>query len=109
MNDLISGRLDIQGAPPPAQRKLDTPAKIHDAAQQFEALLIGQILSSVSENGGWLGSGGDSAGSCAAGFAQEQLAVVMAKNGGFGLAKLIAGGLERSTQPDPSQAPAVTR
>jgi Rod binding domain-containing protein len=77
-------------------RKPDTPAKIHDAAQQFEALLIGQILQSVSEGGGWLGSGGDSASSCATGFAQEQLAGMMARNGGFGLANLIAKGLERS-------------
>ena len=35
------------------------PAKIRDAAQQFEALLIGQILRSARESGkGWLGSGG---------------------------------------------------
>lgn len=80
-------------------RKPDTPAKIHDAAQQFEALLIGQILQSVSEGGGWLGSGDDSASSCATGFAQEQLATMMAKNGGFGLADLIAKGLERGQQP----------
>ncbi len=79
-------------------RKPDTPAKIHDAAQQFEALLIGQILQSVSEGGGWLGSGGDSASSCATGFAQEQLAGMMARSGGFGLADLIAKGLERGSQ-----------
>jgi Rod binding domain-containing protein len=84
----------VPAAVPP--RKSDTPAKIHDAAQQFEALLIGQILQSVSEDGGWLGSGGDSASSCATGFAQEQLASMMAKNGGFGLANLIAKGLERA-------------
>jgi Rod binding domain-containing protein len=77
-------------------RKADTPAKIRDAAQQFEALLIGQILQSVSESGGWMGSGEDSASSCATGFAQEQLASMMAKNGGFGLADLIAKGLERA-------------
>lgn len=77
-------------------RKADTPAKIHDAAQQFEALLIGQILQSVSESGGWMGSGGDSASSCATGFAQEQLASMMAKSGGFGLADVIAKGLERA-------------
>jgi len=73
----------------------DTPAKIKDAAQQFEALLISQVLRSASENGGWLGSGGDSASSCAGGFAQQQLAASMAKSGGFGLASLIAQGLER--------------
>ena len=47
--------------------KADSPAKVHDAAQQFEALLLGQILESVSQGGGWLGSGEDSASGCANG------------------------------------------
>jgi len=85
-------------APPatPAIPKGCDPAKIQDAAQQFEALLIGQILETASQDGGWLGSGEDSASSCANGFAQQQLASVMAKQGGFGLSKLIAQGLERA-------------
>jgi|ERR1017187_534855 Rod binding domain-containing protein len=84
-------------APPsaPAIPKDKDPAKIQDAAQQFEALLLGQILETVSQGGGWLGSGEDSSSSCANGFAQEQLAAMMAKQGGFGLSKLIAQGLER--------------
>ncbi|MGO9231606.1 MAG: hypothetical protein ACLQKA_20635 [Bryobacteraceae bacterium] len=83
-------------APPtvPTVPKGSDPAKIQDAAQQFEALLIGQILETVSQGGGWLGSGEDSASSCANGFAQEQLAAMMAKQGGFGLSKLIAQGLD---------------
>ena len=81
--------------PPPTIPKDHDPAKIHDAAQQFEALLLGQILETISKDGGWLGSGEDSASSCANGFAQEQLAAMMAKQGGFGLSKLIAEGLER--------------
>jgi len=43
-----------------ASRPSDSPAKIHDAAQQFEALLLAQMLRSERESGnGWLGSGGD--------------------------------------------------
>jgi flagellar protein FlgJ len=76
--------------------KGDSPAKIHDAAQQFEALLLGQILESVSQGGGWLGSGEDSASGCANSFAQQQLAAMMAKQGGVGLAKLIETGLTRA-------------
>ena len=30
------------------------PDKVRDAAQQFEALLIGQMLRAVRESGGWL-------------------------------------------------------
>jgi len=41
--------------PTPAIPKDSDPAKIQDAAQQFEALLIGQILETASQDGGWLG------------------------------------------------------
>ena len=64
-------------------------AKIKESAQQFEAMLIGQILHSAqSSDGGWLG-GEDSSSSSATDFAEEQLANTMAKQGGFGLAKMI--------------------
>ena len=74
--------------------RVDNPARIHDAAQQFEALLLGQILASAHGEGGWMGSGEDAAGSCATGFAEQQLATMMARQGGLGLAKLIVKGLE---------------
>ena len=64
-------------------------AKINQASEQFEALLIGQLLhSSHSSDGGWLGSD-DSSSSSATDFAEEQLANTMAQQGGFGLAKMI--------------------
>ena len=76
--------------------KTDDPTKAHDAAQQFEALLIEQILRSAHENGeGWLGSGGDSAGDCATDYAEQQLAIMLAQKGGLGLANLIEAGLSR--------------
>jgi flagellar protein FlgJ len=77
--------------------KNNNPAKIHQAAQQFEALLIGQILHSAhGSEGGWLGSD-DSSGSCATDFAEEQLANTIAQQGGLGLATLITQGLERQS------------
>jgi Rod binding domain-containing protein len=76
-------------------RKSDDPAKVKDAAQQFEALLLGQILRSEREsNGGWLGSGGGGASDCATEFAEQHLAAALASNGGLGLAHLIASGLK---------------
>lgn len=77
----------------PALPQADSHARIHDAARQFEALLIGQILASAHGEGGWLGTGEDAAGSCATGFAEQQLATMIAQEGGLGLAKLIAKGL----------------
>ncbi len=74
-------------------RKPDSPADVQEAARQFESLLLGQILRSVREaDGGWLG-GGDAAGDCATGFAEEQLANALSQAGGLGLARLIAAGL----------------
>ena len=83
---------------PPASAT-DSPAKIKDAAQQFEALLLAQTLHSAHQSGGgWLGSGGDSASDSLGDYAEQQLAAVMAKNGGLGLAKMIAQGLERKSE-----------
>ena len=76
-------------------RKANDPAKVRDAAQQFEALLIGQMLRSVRESGGgWMGSGGDSSGDCAVEYAEQQMAATLAQQGGLGLAGLISHGLE---------------
>ena len=72
----------------------ERPTRAHDAAQQFEALLIGQMLRGVRESGSsWLGSE-DSSGECATDYAEQQFAAVLAQNGGLGLANMITRGLE---------------
>jgi Rod binding domain-containing protein len=79
-----------------AAHQPDSPAKIKNAAQQFEALLLGQILQSIEESGkGWLGTGDDPSGDCATEFAQQAFATALSKQGGLGLANLIAAGLTR--------------
>ena len=77
--------------------KADTPEKVRDAAQQFEALLIGQILRSARQSGsGWFSDCEDSAGEVATDYAEQQFAAVLAQQGGLGLADLVAKGLERN-------------
>ena len=76
-------------------REPDSPAKIHDAAQQFEALLMSQILRAARQNGGWMGSG-DASTDCALEYAEQQFATVLAHQGGLGLAALIEQGLTPS-------------
>src|ERR1017187_288520 len=68
------------------------PAKIHDAAQQFEALLLGQILRSARESGGggWLGSDSGSSTDSLTQFAEQHLASLLAQQGGLGPAGLIS-------------------
>jgi len=75
--------------------KIAGGAKTREAAQQFEALLLGQILKSARESsGGWLGSAGSSS-DCATEFAEQHVAAMLAQQGGLGLATLITQGLER--------------
>jgi Rod binding domain-containing protein len=70
------------------------------SSRDFEALLIGQMLHSVREEGsGWLGSAGDDSGGdssdAAFGLGEEQLAQAIAQGGGFGLGKFIDRALAR--------------
>jgi Rod binding domain-containing protein len=82
------------GAPVPVS-ELQKSTK---AAKDFEALLIGQMLQSVREEGSsWLGAGEDDKASDAAfGMGEQQLALALADGGGLGLSKVIASGLERN-------------
>lgn len=90
-------------------RPPDDPAKIKDAAKQFEALLIGQMMKSMSDaEGGWLGTGDDDSASSAMEYAQESFAQALAANGGLGISDMVAKGLENSpaatAPPEPDAA-----
>lgn len=64
------------------------PKNLQQASQQFEGMLIAQLLRMArSEESGWLGSGEDPAAATALEFAEESLAQSIAASGGFGLAK----------------------
>lgn len=87
--------LDVTGLA--SSHKTDSPEKIKDAASQFEALLIGQILKTAHEDSdqGSLGGDSDPASASAMDFANEYFARAMAAKGGLGLTKMIVAGLER--------------
>ncbi len=97
----LSAVTDLTSTAPNVSRK----GKTVDAAKQFEALLIGQMLKSMRESGsGWLGSGEDQAAESAMGMAEEHFAQALSSSGGFGLASTIQHGLE--TPKHPSKTPA---
>ena len=86
------------GLAPAAARRADSPERVKDAARQFEALLIGQMLRAAREGGsGWTGEK-DSASDCATEYAEQQFAAVLSHSGGLGLANLIAKGLDRAAK-----------
>jgi len=68
------------------------PKTLEAAAQQFESLMIAQLLKEArGDEGGWLGSGEDPGSATAAGLAEEQFAQALSQSGGLGLtAQIIA-------------------
>jgi len=81
------------------------PKKIHDAAMQFESLMIGQVFKTIheEEGEGWLGTGDDASASSAMGMADEYFAQSIAKRGGLGLAQMISRQLEPSSEVSTEQ------
>ena len=76
-------------------RKTDSPEKLKDAATQFEALMIGQLLKAAHDESGdeSLGGGSDPASASAMDFANDYFARAMAAKGGLGLSNMIVVGL----------------
>lgn len=69
--------------------------QVEQAAQQFEALLLSQMLRSAREAGGaggWLGSE-DGVSAPLLEMAEQQVAALLASAGGLGLAALVVSGL----------------
>jgi Rod binding domain-containing protein len=98
--------MEITGIPPVSMLAPTPDAKrTAEAAQEFEALLIGQMLKSARESGSgsWLSSEEDASSSPAVEFAEQQQAVMMAKSGGLGLAKAVQGGLLAAHNASPAQ------
>ena len=76
--------------------KAPSPEKLHTVAQQFEALLIGEMLKSIHEAAKDTGDDDDDAGGDSAmDMAQTQFAQSIAMQGGLGLSHLIETGLAK--------------
>ncbi len=76
---------------PNAAGKKDSPAELNKAAEEFESLLLAQILRSVRESGsgGWLGSGEGNQMTSTMELAETQLARAMAQSGALGITKML--------------------
>ena len=82
----------------PAPNEPADAAKIHRTAQQFEALLIGELLKTSREAGssGWLGTGdNDDAGQIGVEVGEQEFARMLAACGGLGLSKTIEAGMRQ--------------
>ena len=93
-----SARLGVSSTGLAANSK---PSKLHEAAQQFEALLIGEMMKSVHESSssGWLGSDdGEGGGNQAMELAESQFANALAAHGGLGLARMVEGSVGQQSK-----------
>jgi flagellar protein FlgJ len=91
---------------PSAESQRPQPRNLAEAAQQFESLLIEQMLRSMreTEGEGWMGSGSDQAGASLMEFAEQEMSRVIAAGGGFGLAKLLRDSLTPRSDKTPAEA-----
>lgn len=72
----------------------EDPELLRQAAAEFEALLVAEMLKAARASGeGWLGSGEDEAGATMVELAEQQFAQALAEAGGLGLAELVVEGL----------------
>ena len=80
--------------------KTTSPAKIHEAAVQFESMLIDQVLKLAREAGGssCSGSEDDEAGQTGYELGEQEFSKRLASAGGLGLAPMIEAGLQRNSQ-----------
>ena len=83
------------------------PDQISQAATQFEALIIGQVLKAARESSdkGWLGTGDDQTSDMAMEMAEQGLAQGLAAQGGLGIAKMITAKLRRDEAKVASSGP----
>jgi peptidoglycan hydrolase FlgJ len=95
----VAGAALEQARRPDGARRADDPAKVRDAAQQFEALLLAQILRSAGAGSGLFGSGSGGEGDAVSELAVGQFALALARQGGLGMTDLIAQGLQPAGTP----------
>lgn len=85
--------LDANGGHSSGCRAND-PGTTHKVAQEFEALLIGQLLKAAKFNA--LGDSSAPGSDTMMDYAQESLARLLSQQGGLGLAPMIEAGLKQS-------------
>jgi Rod binding domain-containing protein len=94
MNFKVPPAQPVKLSPPPAQVKAPVDAKVHQAAQEFEAMFVRQILKAAKIGGHEKESGYD-------GMAVDALASGVTQGGGLGIARQIEEALSHATHQLP--------
>lgn len=81
--------------PSPSGCATQDPRSVHRVAQEFESLLISQLLKSMKQ--GALGGEDSGADESVMQYAQESMARVLSQNGGIGMASVIERALTQKS------------
>ena len=87
----------------PALPKGANPAQLHKVAQQFEALLVRQMLAAARSDGLGQGLGGSGAMDNFRAMQDERFASIAADKGSFGVARMIERQLTRRLATPPAK------
>jgi peptidoglycan hydrolase FlgJ len=95
---MLNNNGPVSGIDITAVREARKPSKLHEAAQQFEALMVGEIMRAQREAGseGWLGSGDDTGDDTAMEIAEAQFSNAVAAGSGLGLARMVEKAVSRN-------------
>jgi Rod binding domain-containing protein len=83
------------------------PKSVHRVAQEFESLLISQLLKSMKQ--GALAEEDSGANDSVMQYAQESMARVLSQNGGIGMASVIERALTQRSSEVPDSAPSSSK
>jgi Rod binding domain-containing protein len=88
----------IAGSHNTGARKPDSPEKLRQSAQDFESLLIAQLLKSARGDENVWGTGDDKTAESIIDMAEEKVAEALAVSGGLGLAQMITTSMQAPSQ-----------
>src|SRR5690242_15804772 len=98
--------LPLVGAATDFTSTAKNPSRLHEASQQFEALMVGEMLKSARESSedGWLGSGSGGADDSAMDMAEAQFANALARGGAFGLANIVEHNVQQPASAESGES-----
>jgi len=76
------------------------PARVRQTAEDFEALLLAQMLRQARTEGGWFQESSGESGSILE-FAEQQMAGILSRSGGLGLGQLITNAISNTGAKPP--------
>jgi flagellar protein FlgJ len=95
----VSATSDASVQTDPAARH----AKLTHAAQQFEAVMLGELMKPLAKSSGVIDGDGEQSGNAMQGYGVEAMAGALARSGALGFAHRIVAAVERQSARNSSE------